>query len=267
MGHRAPGSPTFIIATPEPHMHHHIRPHHAPARFIVAAALLAAIPTSVVAASPSPSPVTASGYRVHMGTRTVQVSGVAAKIATARVDGPRAAVARRISALVNRTSHAGLERFRADYEPSSPLKGGYELTGRVVANATPVVSILFDEYVYLGGAHPVLLFRSVVVDTRNGRRWSRAEIARRIRAAGRPGLMLNAEIRRAVHRAAPLAPPADLATLTAANVTLVPTRAGLGVDVNHCQMGCVLGPVRAKIPWSRLLAPGRRVPFAPWWNR
>ena len=139
-----------------------------------------------------------------MGTRAVQVSGVAAKIATARVDGPRAAVARRISALVNRTSHAGLERFRADYEPSSPLKGGYELTGRVVANATPVVSILFDEYVYLGGAHPVLLFRSVVVDTRNGRRWSRAEIARRIRAAGRPGLMLNAEIRRAVAADAPV---------------------------------------------------------------
>jgi len=212
-----------------------------------------ATPGSAASSTIAPQIVTA----VRIRTRTVVVEGLRCTVPTLTVRGPIPKIARSIEAMVAAQVRVGLDGYTALHQPSEPDWGAYEIKARVVANTSPVLSIVLEEYRRTQN-HGHTSYWQITVDTRTGRRWTTPAIASTVQRATRPGVDLITEIRRDLGTDGPTGP------IGLDEVTLAPTRAGLYVLLDQCTIVCVAGPVAWRLPWQRLLRPGTRLPFAPW---
>ena len=236
-------------------------------RTTVGLALGAALSLGVAA---QPSLTAAAGAAAKPSAVTIRTVGTTVKGAKATTvavtyRGTDRFVKRSLETAVAALAAAQLAAFNDAYERPSPSghAGEYQLTAKLVANASPVMALEFAEYVDVAGAHPTNGFHAIILNSRTGRIWSQREIGEQLDAAAPAGITTLAEVRKAV--AAKL--PADMRyqanTLALADVTLVPTSAGLRVDVDRCVLTCAIGSLETVIGWKRLLAPGGQVDFVP----
>lgn len=222
--------------------------------------------TTAAAAPPPAADVVVSPAATRSGIvtfRTVRTRVRRAKATTVAVTyhGKNRYVKRSLETAVTALTAAQLAAFNDSLNPplSNGYAGEYWLSGTLVANASPVLALKFDETMETLGAHPMNYFHVVVVNSRTGRVWSQRDIVRILSYSTAPGVNLLTEVRRAVARLDPyMAGTVDLD-----EVTLVPTSSGLRVLIDRCVIVCVAGAQEVAIGWKRLLDPHRQVEFVP----
>lgn len=130
---------------------------------LVALITAAAVPAAPASAEPSGFGGPAGGAAprtvvpqivttVHIGKRTVLVGGVRAAVPTVTVRGPSPRVAASINAMAAAVVTNGVTSFAARLQPGGSAWAEYWMSARVVANTSPVLSILFEDYANYGNA-------------------------------------------------------------------------------------------------------------------
>ncbi len=143
-------------------------------------------------------------------------------------------------------------------EPASGFSA--RLSTPVDVDGLAVVSLEIVRYA-AGAAHPLTLLRSVSVDTRTGRPFTKAGMLAEMQRTGGPQWDFERELRRYARLARPQEPQV---APSRADVGMYPTRAGMAITVDHCALfSCASGAVEFTIPWSQLVGPKDRMSFIP----
>ncbi|MFN8082306.1 MAG: hypothetical protein U0Q19_22325 [Kineosporiaceae bacterium] len=226
----------------------------------LALALGLAAQTSLTAAAGTTRPSV-----VTIRTVSTTVKGAKATTLAVTYRGTDRFVKRSLETSVAALAATRLAAFNDAYSGPSPSghAGEYQLTGKLVANAAPVLALEFAEYLDVAGAHPTNGFHAIIVNSRTGLVWSQRDLAEQLDAAAPAGVTTLAEVRKAVAAALPTEARSEASHLALDDVTLIPTSAGLRVDIDRCVLTCVLGSTETVIGWKRLLAPSEQVDFVP----
>lgn len=131
----------------------------------------------------------------------------------------------------------------------------------IPVNEAELAVVAWRTYVFTGGAHGVMLQRSVTADVAHGSVVTSTALLDQLQRAGGPAWSFERELRAAARRQLPDAPGVD--SLTRSDVGVYPTRAGLHVIGDQCVLACALPPIDLTIAWERLVGPGDDIAALP----